>query len=64
MNFFEALHALPHGWKTQGPFGIWNHPDGSEVVCIEPGYILSLPNGAVLQFDNFEDALNFDREPI
>lgn len=48
---------LPNEWTTAGPFGIWNHPDGSTICGIEPGYVRIRPDKTEKEFDDLYKAM-------
>lgn len=47
-----------NGWYSEGPFGIWHHPDGSTIVNTEPGYVLTR-NGKELRFNDLSLAMSY-----
>lgn len=49
-------------WYDEGPFGIWKHPDGDEIINQEPGYILTQKNGEMLKFDNLHEAMTHNQQ--
>jgi len=54
--YFEGHPGYPNGWYDNGPFGIWNHPDGYLIVGMCPGYALSKKeNGKRIELGEFDD---------
>lgn len=59
VNPLIEMHKLPYGWTTAGPFGIWNHPKGFEIVNVEPGYVLKndTTGDTIGEYESLDEAL-------
>jgi hypothetical protein len=57
---YSVSFGFPNGWETDGPFGIWNHPDGSNIVNLEPGYLRTRPDGTKKEFGDLYVAMTED----
>jgi hypothetical protein len=54
---FAGHPGYPGKWYDNGPFGMWDHPDGYSIVGTNPGYVLSKDNKTLGEFDDLYTAM-------